>query len=283
MKVWIDGEYFEKKDAKISVFDHGLLYGDGLFEGIRIYAGKAFKLKEHLERLYGGARAILLDIPYPPGQLCAQIEDAIRVNDKEEGYIRLVVTRGMGDLGISPYLCKRASVIVIVDDISLYPAENYSSGIPIVTAASRRIGVDAFDVRVKSLNYLNNVLAKIEARQAGCMEAVLLNSAGYVAECTGDNIFIVKKGILLSPAPTDAILDGITRRTVFELAAGLGIEARAATLTRFDLYTADECFMTGTGAEIMPVTKVDGRPIGDGKPGILCGKLEKAFKAFVRA
>jgi branched-chain amino acid aminotransferase len=283
MKVWIDGEYFEKKDAKISVFDHGLLYGDGLFEGIRIYSGKAFKLNEHMERLYEGARAILLDIPYSLQQLCAQVEDAIRRNSKQDGYIRLVVTRGTGDLGISPYLCKKASVIIIVDDISLYPAENYATGIPIVTAASRRIGVDAFDVRVKSLNYLNNVLAKIEARQAGCMEAVLLNSAGYVAECTGDNIFIVKKGAVLSPAPTDAILDGITRRTVFDLAKGLGVEARAASLTRFDLYTADECFMTGTGAEIMPVTKIDGRPIGDGKPGSLTGRLEKAFKDFVRA
>lgn len=283
MKVWIDGEYYEKQDAKISVFDHGLLYGDGLFEGIRIYSGKAFKLNEHLERLYEGARAILLDIPYSLPRLTTQVEEAIRLNAKEEGYIRLLATRGVGDLGISPYLCEKASVVIIVDDISLYPAEKYAAGIPIVTAASRRIGLDAFDVRVKSLNYLNNVLAKIEARQAGCLEAVMLNSAGYVAECTGDNIFIVKKGALLSPAPTDSILDGITRRTVFELAAGLGIDARPAALTRFDLYTADECFMTGTGAEIMPVTRIDGRPIGDGKPGSLTGRLETAFKDFVRS
>jgi branched-chain amino acid aminotransferase len=282
MQVWIDGTYYDKEQAKISVFDHGLLYGDGLFEGIRIYSGKAFKLAEHVERLYDGAKAILLDIPYALESLSAQIEDAIRVNKKKEGYIRLVVTRGRGDLGISPYLCKKASLIIIVDDISLYPAENYATGIPIITAASRRIGLDAFDVRVKSLNYLNNVLAKIEARQAGCMEAVLLNSGGYVSECTGDNIFIAKKGVVFSPAPTDSILDGITRRTVFELAEGLGIDARPASMTRYDLYTADECFMTGTGAEIMPVTKIDGRSIGNGKPGPLTLRLTEAFKAYVR-
>jgi branched-chain amino acid aminotransferase len=282
MRIWIDGSYYEKMDAKVSVFDHGLLYGDGLFEGIRIYAGKAFKLQEHLERLYEGAKAILLEIPLTVTELKSQVEDAIRVNNKREGYIRLLVTRGVGDLGISPNLCKKASVIIIVDDISLYPAEQYATGIPIVTAASRRIGLDAFDVRVKSLNYLNNVLAKIEARQAGCLEAVLLNSSGYVSECTGDNIFIAKKGTIYSPAATDCILDGITRQTVFELAKGLGIEARPASMTRYDLYTADECFMTGTGAEIMPVTKIDGRSIGNGKPGPLSLKLTEAFKSFVK-
>ncbi len=282
MKVWIDGHFYSKEEAKISVFDHGLLYGDGLFEGIRIYGGKIFRLKEHLERLFDGAKAIALSLPYSLEEIAAAVEESRRVNEKQEGYIRLMATRGVGDLGISPYLCPRPSLLIIVDDISLYPAELYQQGIPIVTASSRRIGLDAFDVRVKSLNYLNNVLAKIEARQAGCLEAVMLNSAGYVCECTGDNIFIVKGGTLLSPNPSDSLLDGITRRTVFELAAGEGIEAKATALTRYDLYTADECFLTGTGAQIMPVKSVDGRLIGVGKPGVLSLRLMAAFDAFVR-
>jgi branched-chain amino acid aminotransferase len=283
MQVWIDGTYYDKENAKISVFDHGLLYGDGLFEGLRIYGGKVFKLAEHIDRLYDGAKAILLDIPYAREELASLVRDAVLVNEKRDGYIRLVVTRGVGDLGISPYLCPKASVIVIVDDISLYPRECYASGIPIVTAATRRISLDAFDVRVKSLNYLNNVLAKIEARQAGCMEAVLLNSSGCVCECTGDNIFVVKRGRLLSPSPTDCILDGITRRAILELASGLGLEAAVAPLTRYDLYTADECFMTGTGAELMPVTTIDGRRIGDGKPGPWSLSLRAAFEAMVES
>jgi len=282
MKVWIDGSYYDKAEAKVSVFDHGLLYGDGVFEGIRIYGGKIFRLDEHLARLWDSAKALCLDIPLTQAAMAAVCLDAVRVNAKRDGYIRLVVTRGVGDLGMSPYTCPKASVIVIVDDIQLYPAESYENGIPIVTAASRRTPVDVFDTRVKSLNYLNNVMAKIEARQAGCLEAVMLNKEGYVSECTGDNVFVVKNGKLFSPASSYAALEGITRRAVFGLAAEAGIPATEATLTRYDLYVCDECFLTGTGAELMPVTKIDGRVIGSGKAGPITKTILDRFRALVR-
>jgi branched-chain amino acid aminotransferase len=281
MDVWIDGTYFRKDEAKISVYDHGLLYGDGLFEGIRVYNGKAFKLEEHIDRLFDGAKAIMLKPPLGAAAIVAQVEECVERSGRRDAYIRLVLTRGVGDLGVNPALCPRPSLIIIVDEIKLYPAECYEKGIPIITAATRRVGPEAWDPRVKSLNYLNNVLAKIEAAQAGCMEAVMLNGQGYVAECTADNIFIVKGGALLTPNPQDSILDGITRRAVMDAAAGLGMEVRGALLTRYDLYTADECFMTGTGAEIMPVTAVDGRAIGDGKPGAWTGRLRRAFGDLV--
>jgi branched-chain amino acid aminotransferase len=281
MDVWIDGAFYRKDEAKISVYDHGLLYGDGLFEGIRVYNGKAFKLEEHIGRLFEGARAIMLKPPFSAAAIVAQVEECVGRSGRRDAYIRLVLTRGVGDLGVNPALCPRPSLIIIVDEIKLYPQECYEKGIPIVTAATRRVGPDAWDPRVKSLNYLNNVLAKIEAAQAGCMEAVMLNGQGYVSECTADNIFIVKEGALLTPNPQDSILDGITRRAVMDVAAGLGMEVRGGLLTRYDLYTSDECFMTGTGAEIMPVTAVDGRAIGDGKPGALTGRLRRAFGDLV--
>lgn len=280
--VYIDGEWYPKEKAKISVYDHGLLYGDGLFEGIRIYAGRIFKLKEHLDRLWNGARAIGLEIPMTREVMAALLEEGVRRENRPEGYIRLVVTRGVGDLGINPKLCPRPSVIVIVDDIQLYPREHYEKGIPVVTAATRRLQGDVFDPRIKSLNYLNNVLAKMEAQLAGCLEAVLLNRDGYVAECTGDNLFIVAGGVLKTPAPWLGLLEGITRNTVMELAAAEGIPAEETTLTRFDLYTADECFLTGSGAEMIPVTAVDGRTVGCGVPGPVTGRLTDAFRKLVQ-
>lgn len=278
MKIYIDGKYYDREDAKISVFDHGLLYGDGVFEGIRIYNTKVFKLEEHIERLYRSARAILLEIPMTKEEMGNAALDAVKINEKENGYIRLIVTRGEGQLGIDPVSCKKATVIIIVSDIQLYPEEYYKNGIEIVTASSRRIPSDGLDPRIKSLNYLNNIMAKLEARQAGCLEAVMLNKEGFVAECTGDNIFVVKGVELFTPAPYHGALDGITMGTVMEIAETLGITTHETTLTRYDLYNADECFMTGTGAEIIPVIKIDGRTIGEGKPGSITEKLVNGFK-----
>lgn len=278
MKIYIDGKYYDREDAKISVFDHGLLYGDGVFEGIRIYNTKVFKLEEHIERLYRSAKAILLEIPMTKEEMGNAALDAVKINEKENGYIRLIVTRGEGQLGIDPVSCKKATVIIIVSDIQLYPEEYYKNGIEIVTASSRRIPSDGLDPRIKSLNYLNNIMAKLEARQAGCLEAVMLNKEGFVAECTGDNIFVVKGVELFTPAPYHGALDGITMGTVMEIAETLGITTHETTLTRYDLYNADECFMTGTGAEIIPVIKIDGRTIGEGKPGSITEKLVNGFK-----
>ncbi|MFO0753226.1 MAG: branched-chain-amino-acid transaminase [Thermodesulfovibrionales bacterium] len=281
MRIYIDGRYYAREDAKISVFDHGLLYGDGVFEGIRIYHGKVFKLREHIVRLYRSARTLFLDIPLNEEEMEKAVLDAVRVNEKENGYIRLIVTRGEGPLGIDPATCPKASVIIIVGDIQLYPEEFYEKGIGIITAATRRVPSDTLDPRVKSLNYLNNIMAKIEARQAGCLEAVMLNREGYVAECTADNIFIVRNNELLTPEPRFGALDGITMRTILDLASSLGVKAREAALTRYDLYTADECFMTGTGAEVIPIIRIDSRTIGDGKPGPVTGRLIAAFREVV--
>ena len=282
MKIYIDGKFYGKDEAKISVFDHGLLYGDGIFEGIRIYNGKVFKLAEHIDRLYEGAQAIMMAIPLSKSEMTAAVEESMRVNEKKDGYIRLVVTRGTGDLGINPALCPKPSVIIIVGDIQLYPKEFYEKGIPVMTSSIRRIAPDQFDTRIKSLNYLNNVLAKIEASRSGCLEAVFLNKEGFVAECTGDNIFIVKKGILFTPAEQDSILAGITRATVIDIARRLDIDVRESRLTQFDLYTSDECFLTGTGAELIPVTAIDGRVIGAGKERIVTEKIRKAFAEEVK-
>lgn len=283
MKIYIDGKYYDRKNARVSVFDHGLLYGDGVFEGIRIYSGKVFRLKEHVERLYRSARAISLDIPIKTGEMEKAVLETVTVNKKREGYIRLIVTRGEGPLGLDPLQCEKASVIIIVGDIQLYPEEYYTKGIAVVAASSRRIPSDSLDPRIKSLNYLNNVLAKIEARRAGCLEAVMLNSAGFVAECTADNIFIVKENDLLTPAPYHGALDGITMGVVIEIAEALGLGARETTLTRYDLYNADECFMTGTGAEIVPIIKIDGRTIGDGRPGKTTKRLLRRFRELTGA
>ena len=281
MKIYIDGNYYEKENARISVFDHGLLYGDGIFEGIRIYSGKIFKLKEHLNRLYLSAKAVYLKIPLSVNELEDKVRETVRLNQTNNGYIRLLVTRGKGDLGIDPAKCQKASIIIIVADIELYPDEYYTKGIKIITSSTRRLSPDGIDPRIKSLNYLNNILAKIEAAQAGCLEAVMLNRQGYVSECTGDNIFIVNNNELLTPDPVCGILQGITRQTVMDLAETLGIKSRSAFLTQYDLYTADECFLTGSGAEIIPVVKVDGRLIGTGKPGEITGRFMKAFREKV--
>jgi len=281
MKISIDGKYYDRTDALISVFDHGFLYGDGVFEGIRVYNGKVFKLREHIERLFYSAKAILLKIPMNIREMEQAVQDAVRMNKKKNGYIRLIVTRGEGLLGIEPSSCKKPSVIIIVSDIQLYPEEYYKKGIAIISSSSRRIPPDCLDPRIKSLNYLNNIMAKLEAKQAGCLEAVMLNREGFVAECTGDNIFIVKKDELYTPAPYHGALDGITRETVIELADALRIKTHETSLTRYDLYNADECFMTGTGAEIIPVIRIDGREIGDGIPGKVTKNLIESFQENV--
>ncbi len=282
MKIWIDGKYYAKEEARISVFDHGLLYGDGVFEGIRVYGGRVFRLEEHVRRLYKSAKAIMLAVPMGQEEMCRTVRDAVKENGTADGYIRLVVTRGVGDLGVNPLICPKATVIVIVGAIQLYPAECYAKGIAIVSSSLRRISPGSFDVRIKSLNYLNNALAKIEAAQAGCLEAVLLNNEGYVAECTGDNIFVVADGALKTPRPTDQALEGVTRAAILQLAAGAGIPTAETALTQYDLYTADERFLTGTGAELMPVTKIDGRVIGDGKPGAVTRRISALFQEEVR-
>lgn len=282
MKVYIDDEYYEKPDARISVFDHGLLYGDGVFEGIRIYQGRVFKLEEHISRLYESAQAILLRIPLTRAGMRKAVEDTVRVNKKKDGYVRLVVTRGQGALGIDPCSCRKATVIIIVDDIQLYPPEYYEKGIGIITSSSRRMASDCLDPRIKSLNYLNNIMAKLEARQAGCLEAVMMNREGFISECTADNIFIVKSRRLSTPAPCYGALEGITRNVVIDLAATLEIATEETALTRYDLYNADECLMTGTGAEIIPVTKIDGRVIGKGRPGEVTKRLIRGFAEYVK-
>ena len=277
MKIYIDGDFYAKEDAKISVYDHGLLYGDGVFEGIRIYNGNIFRLKEHIERLYLSAGAILLDIGRTQNEMATAVQQTVQANEKKDGYIRLVVTRGVGNLGLNPFTCEKASIIIIVDDIQLYPEEYYENGISIITSSVRRIPPDSLDPRIKSLNYLNNILAKTEAIQAGCLEALMLNHQGYVAECTGDNIFYIKNGTLFTPASSQGALQGITRDVVIDAAETTGISFQETATTTYDIYTSDECFLTGTAAEMIPVVTVDGRTIGNGKPGKVTLDLKKAF------
>ncbi len=283
MKIYIDGKYYERDEAKISVFDHGLLYGDGVFEGIRVYSGKIFKLKEHVERLFESAKALMLDIAMTRAEMSSAVDEAVRMNALNDGYVRLVITRGKGDLGLNPFLCPKSTVIIIADTIQLYPKEYYSAGISIITSSLRRTPADTLDPRIKSLNYLNSIQAKIEAVNAGCLEAVMLNREGLVTECTGDNIFIFRRGTLTSPSSTYGSLDGITRQTVLELAKKAGIPCGESAITLFDLYNSEECFLTGSGAELIPVTKVDGRTIGDGKPGPVFRRLSELFSEAVRA
>jgi branched-chain amino acid aminotransferase len=280
-KVYINGKLFDKADAKISVFDHGLLYGDGVFEGIRVYGGKVFRLREHIDRLCDGARAIWLEMPMSREQLIEATLNTVQASGKRDGYIRLIVTRGEGSLGLDPRGTK-PQVIIIVDDIKLYPAELYDNGLAIITAATPRIAPNALNPRIKSLNYLNNILAKIEGLQAGCHEALMLNHKGEVAECTGDNIFVVKRGVLKTPPVDAGILEGVTRSIVLELARAADLPAQETTLTRHDIYTADECFLTGTAAEVVPVVKCDGRSIGTGKPGPITRQLRERFLQLVR-
>ncbi len=281
-RVYINGKLFDKAEAKVSVYDHGFLYGDGVFEGIRIYAGKVWRLREHIDRLYESAGHIHLEIPLSREAMTQAVLDTVRANAKQEGYIRLVVTRGPGTLGLDPDTCRDPQVIVIVDNISLYPAELYEKGMEIVTAPTIRNHPNALNPRIKSLNYLNNILAKIEAHRAGCPEALMLNHKGEVAECTGDNVFVVKHGLLRTPPPDAGILEGVTRNAVIELARTAGIPFQEAALTRHDIYAADECFLTGTAAEVIAVVKCDDRVIGSGKPGPITRQLRERFHQLVR-
>jgi branched-chain amino acid aminotransferase len=281
-KVYINGKLYDKPDAKVSVYDHGLLYGDGVFEGIRAYRGKVFRLREHVDRLYESARHIKLEIPLSRDQMTDAVTSTVKANAKQDGYIRLVVTRGAGYLGLDPRKTTDPQVIIIVDDIALYPPELYENGLELATVATIRNHPAALNPRIKSLNYLNNILAKMEGVQAGCVEALMLNHKGEVAECTGDNIFIVKRGVLKTP-PTDAgILEGVTRGAVLELACAAKIPTEAIALTRHDIYAADECFLTGTAAEVIPVVKCDGRVIGSGKPGPVTRQLRESFHQLTR-
>lgn len=280
MKIFIDGKFYSEHDAKVSVFDHGFLYGDGVFEGIRAYHGRVFKLKEHVERLFYSAKALLLEIPMTPEQISAAVINTCRVNKLRDCYVRLIVTRGIGSLGLNPRSCKKPSIIVIAGKIQIYPAELYARGMEIVTVPTVRNLHSAVNPAVKSLNYLNNILAKIEANNAGVEEAIMLNAEGFVSECTADNLFIVKKGELFTPPLSAGALYGITRQTVIDLARQSGLKVTEPNLTRYDLFCADECFITGTGAEIMPVIKIDGRVIGSGKPGLLTRKLVSEYHAL---
>ncbi len=283
MKVWINGKLYPEKDAKISVFDHGLLYGDGVFEGIRAYNGRVFLLDEHLDRLWDSAKAIALTIPMTREEMVNAVLEACRANRVKDGYIRLVVTRGVGTLGLNPYVCKSPQVVIIAGTIQLYPPELYEQGMSVVTVGTHRNLPEAVNPRIKSLNYLNNVLAKIEAINAGVMECILLNAQGYVAEASGDNVFIVKGRTLITPPTWCGALRGITRDAVMRLAPPLGYDVREDVLTRYDLYTADEVFLTGTAAEIIAVTTVDRRPIGDGRPGPITRRLAQEFAAYARS
>lgn len=282
MKVYVDGKYYSERDAKISVFDHGLLYGDGIFEGIRAYHGRVFKLKEHIDRLFYSAKALLLDIPLTHQQMMRAVVETCRQNKIRDGYIRLVVTRGAGTLGLNPNRCKNPSVIIIADKIQLYPPELYKRGMDIVTVPTTRNLHSALNPAIKSLNYLNNILAKIEANNAGCEEAIMLNAEGFVSECTGDNLFIVKEEHLQTPPLSAGALYGTTRKVVMEMAVESGLQVSEPNLTRYDLFNADECFLTGTGAELVAVVKIDGRVIGTGKPGPATEKLIAQYRALTK-
>ncbi|MDB5292457.1 MAG: Branched-chain amino acid aminotransferase [Phycisphaerales bacterium] len=282
LKVWIDGRLIDKADAKISVYDHGLLYGDGVFEGIRIYHGKVFEPDAHLRRLFDSAKAIRLTIPYTPVQLKAAIDETAKANHFTDCYIRLVVTRGSGYLGLSPAKCPTPAVFIITDTIELYPKEMYEKGMAVITASVIRNHPNALSPRIKSLNYLNNILAKIEASDAGVPEAIMLNHDGNVAECTADNLFIARGGVIQTPTTHDGILEGVTREVILTLCKRMSIPCQERTLQRHDLYIADECFLTGTGAEVVPVTKIDGRQIANGEPGPLTRKLMEAFRRYIK-
>ncbi|MBI3324875.1 MAG: branched-chain-amino-acid transaminase, partial [Candidatus Omnitrophica bacterium] len=282
MKVYLNGKFVDRDAARVSVFDHGLLYGDGVFEGIRFYKGLIFKLHEHLDRLFESAHTIMLKIPLSKQELVGVVKQSLRVNHLRDAYIRLVVTRGEGDLGLDPRKCVQPTTFVIADKIQLYPASLYEKGLALITVATQRNVPEALNPQIKSLNYLNNILAKIEAITAGFEEAVMLSASGYVTECTGENLFIVKGKQLLTPPPYIGVLRGITRQTVMELGGKAKLEVREELLTRHDLFNADECFLTGTAAEIVPVVKIDGRQIGAGRPGPTTKRLQQGFRALTR-
>lgn len=280
--IYLDGNYIPEEEAKISVFDHGVLYGDGVFEGIRAYHGRVFKLQEHLVRLYESAHTIGLNIWLTMDEMEEAVLETLRRNNLRDGYVRLVVTRGKGDLGLDPRNCPKASIFCIASNIQLYPEELYHSGLETVTVATRRNLPEACNPQVKSLNYLNNVYAKMEAALAGVPEAIMLNQEGYVAEATGDNIFIIKNRELITPPPHLGILEGITRNTVMELATEEGITVSEKVFTRHDIYNADECFLTGTAAEVIPVVKADGRVIGEGEPGPITLQLIELYRKLTK-
>jgi len=282
LQIYISGKFYDKENARISVYDHGFLYGDGVFEGMRSYGGKVFRLGAHLDRLWASAKAIWLKIPMSQEELAKAVNETLAKNGIQDGYIRLVVTRGAGALGLDPNKCSDPQTIIIADHIQLYPKEMYEKGLEIVTASTIRNHSAALSPRIKSLNYLNNIMAKIEGLQAGCVEALMLNAKGEVAECTGDNIFIVKKGVLLTPPIDAGILEGITRDAVIELAGQMNIPVQQIPFVRHDIFIADECFLTGSAAEVIPVVKLDSRVIGDGKPGSITRRLMERFVQLTR-
>ncbi len=283
MKIWLDNGLVDKEQAKVSVFDHGLLYGDGVFEGIRVYGGKIFELEAHLKRLWDSAKVIRLEIPMTMEQMTEALYQTVRANNVVDGYIRQVVTRGVGDLGLNPYLCKRACVIIIAANIQLYKEELYEKGLKVVSVPTLRNHPMALPPQVKSLNYLNNIMAKIECIDAGASEAIMYNSEGYVAEASGDNVFIVKNGTIYTPPVQAGSLDGITRQVVMRLASQAGLPVVEKNLTRFDLYVADEFFLTGSAAEVIGVVEIDGRRVGQGTPGPITQKLRKLFFEYARS
>lgn len=278
IEIFIDGKYYPKEEARVSVYDHGLLYGDGIFEGIRAYNGRVFRLEEHLERLYMSARSILIDIPMSIDDMREAVLETLRRNELKDAYIRLVVTRGAGDLGLDPRKCPKPAIIIIADTIKLYPKETYETGLKLIIASTRKNSPDALSPRIKSLNYLNNILGKIEAINAGAAEAVMLDRHGYLTECTSENIFLIKDDKLFTPTAVVGILEGITRSVVMELGQKLGYQVQMAFLTVHDLYVCDECFVTGTGAEILPVVEVGGRRVGSGEVGPATKRLLNAFR-----
>ena len=282
LKVYINGNLYDKEDAKISVYDHGLLYGDGVFEGMRSYAGRVFRLEQHLQRLWNSAKAIWLEMPLSQDELAQAVNETLSVNNISDGYLRLLVTRGAGTLGLDPNRTSNPQVIIIADRIELYPEEYYRNGLELVTVSTIRNHPAALSPRIKSLNYLNNILAKIEGLQAGCIEALMLNHKGEVAECTGDNVFIVRDGVLYTPPVDAGILEGITRETVIEIAKKNSIQVEQTPLTRHDIFIAEECFLTGSAAEIVPVVKLDSRTIGNGKPGPVTRDLSERFHQLTR-
>ena len=282
-KIWLHDKLVDPKDATVSVFDHGLLYGDGVFEGIRVYNGKIFQHDEHLKRLYDSAKAIRLDIGMPFDELKKNVELTVETNEVVDGYIRLIITRGVGDLGLNPFVCEKPGIIIIADNVALYPAEMYETGLKVISSSVIRNNPQALPAQIKSLNYLNNILAVIEAKDANAGEAIMFNQQGYVAEASGDNLFIFKKGKIYTPPISAGSLDGITRAVVIELAKQNGFEVIEQNLTRVDLYTSDEVFLTGTAAEVIGIVEIDGRIIGDGKPGTVTRTLKEKFFEYARS
>lgn len=283
LTIYLNGQYVKEEDAKVSVFDHGLLYGDGIFEGIRAYHNRVFKLDEHIDRLYDNANSILLNLWLTKEEMKEVVLETLRKNNLREGYIRLVVTRGYGDLGLDPDKCPKATIFCIASAIKLYPQELYDNGLVVNTVPTRRNISEAVNPRFKSLNYLNNIMAKIESKLTGTIEAIMLNNEGYVSEATGDNIFLVRKGVLITPPIYAGVLEGVTRNAVMDLARKKGLEVKETLFTRHDVYSADECFLTGTAAEVISVIKVDGRVIGSGKPGNITKGLNEDFRELTKS